>query len=111
MNQAGQRLLGEHDFRNFCKMDVNNGVTNYVRNIELVKAEEFSQDLDSPGYSVCVVTVKVRLKEPQVDSCFQSKPDFRVEHFYGTKFVASSVSSFESLRAMNLKTSSMNCWM
>jgi len=31
MEQAGQKLLGPHDFRNFCKMDVGNGVVNYFR--------------------------------------------------------------------------------
>ena len=31
MEDAGQRLLGSHDFRNLCKMDVNNGVTNFIR--------------------------------------------------------------------------------
>ncbi len=33
MSQAAQRLVGHHDFRNLCKMDVGNGVTNYLRNI------------------------------------------------------------------------------
>jgi tRNA pseudouridine38/39 synthase len=33
MEEAGKRLCGEHDFRNFCKMDVNNGVVNYRRRI------------------------------------------------------------------------------
>ena len=33
MRNAAQRLHGEHDFRNFCKMDVGNGVVNYMRNI------------------------------------------------------------------------------
>jgi hypothetical protein len=31
LNEAGQLLLGEHDFRNFCKMDVAHGVVNYHR--------------------------------------------------------------------------------
>ncbi|XP_017470922.1 PREDICTED: tRNA pseudouridine(38/39) synthase isoform X2 [Rhagoletis zephyria] len=32
--QKGCELLARHtDFRNFCKMDVNNGVTNYIRQI------------------------------------------------------------------------------
>jgi hypothetical protein len=33
MAEAGERLCGVHDFRNFCKMDVNNGVVNYQRRI------------------------------------------------------------------------------
>ncbi|EFJ22557.1 hypothetical protein SELMODRAFT_105100, partial [Selaginella moellendorffii] len=32
MKQASQRLLGEHDFRNFCKMDADN-IHNYTRQI------------------------------------------------------------------------------
>ncbi|XP_014674735.1 PREDICTED: tRNA pseudouridine(38/39) synthase-like [Priapulus caudatus] len=33
MRAAAARLIGEHDFRNLCKMDVSNGVVNYRRNI------------------------------------------------------------------------------
>jgi tRNA U38,U39,U40 pseudouridine synthase TruA len=33
MRDAARRLEGEHDYRNFCKMDINNGVTNYTRRI------------------------------------------------------------------------------
>ncbi|XP_025829438.1 tRNA pseudouridine(38/39) synthase isoform X2 [Agrilus planipennis] len=29
MKEGAQYLLGTHDFRNFCKMDVNNGVVNF----------------------------------------------------------------------------------
>jgi tRNA pseudouridine38/39 synthase len=32
MLEAGQKLIGEHDFRNFCKIDVLN-VNNFVRRI------------------------------------------------------------------------------
>lgn len=37
MSEAADKLIGEHDFRNFCKMDVGNGVVNFVRRI--VKAD------------------------------------------------------------------------
>ncbi|CAG2121248.1 unnamed protein product, partial [Medioppia subpectinata] len=37
-------LLGEHDFRNFCKMDVNNGVVNYRRNILSIDLQRYSCD-------------------------------------------------------------------
>ena len=37
MSEAADKLIGEHDFRNFCKMDVGNGVVNYMRRI--VKAD------------------------------------------------------------------------
>jgi len=36
---AGQRLIGSHDFRNFCKMDVANGVVNYTRLIVAVEVD------------------------------------------------------------------------
>ena len=54
MNEAGERLLGEHDFRNFCKMDVNNGVVNYMRRITEVKAELTN---GTGPYAMCVLTV------------------------------------------------------
>lgn len=33
MKEASQAFVGSHDFRNFCKMDVQNGVTMFVRKI------------------------------------------------------------------------------
>lgn len=33
MREASQKLIGEHDFRNFCKMDVANGVVSFMRRI------------------------------------------------------------------------------
>lgn len=33
MKSAAQKYLGEHDYRNFCKMDIVGGVTNFKRNI------------------------------------------------------------------------------
>lgn len=33
MNVAAQKFVGDHDFRNLCKMDVANGVTNFDRTI------------------------------------------------------------------------------
>ena len=38
INQGGKYLLGENDYRNFCKMDVANGVVNYTRKITRVEA-------------------------------------------------------------------------
>lgn len=34
MRDAGKRLVGEKDFRNFCKMDVSNGVVTFLRRID-----------------------------------------------------------------------------
>jgi len=33
MHQAAQKLTGEKDFRNFCKVDVGNNVNHFIRNI------------------------------------------------------------------------------
>jgi tRNA U38,U39,U40 pseudouridine synthase TruA len=33
MREAGKRLIGERDYRNFCKMDVGNGVVTFIRKI------------------------------------------------------------------------------
>lgn len=37
MRTALQYLIGTHDFRNFCKMDVANGVVTFIRNIMLAE--------------------------------------------------------------------------
>ena len=44
MAEAGQRLCGERDFRNFCKMDVNNGVVNYKRRVDRLSVEVLLRD-------------------------------------------------------------------
>ena len=56
-------LLGEHDFRNLCKMDVNNGVVNYKRNILSTHLTQYSTPnnltnscLDE-SYSMCCLTI------------------------------------------------------
>lgn len=36
MKEACKYLVGTHDFRNFCKMDVKNGVVNYIRRLDSV---------------------------------------------------------------------------
>lgn len=33
MRIASQKFIGIHDFRNFCKMDVGNGVVEFIRKI------------------------------------------------------------------------------
>ncbi|KAM8711955.1 hypothetical protein ACLKA7_012466 [Drosophila subpalustris] len=37
MQDACQLLVSHGDFRNFCKMDVHNGVTNYMRNLQVAQ--------------------------------------------------------------------------
>lgn len=39
MRQAAQRFLGEHDFRNFCKIDGSKQITNYRRRIDGVSID------------------------------------------------------------------------
>lgn len=39
MNAAAQKYVGTHDFRNLCKMDVANGVTNFQRTILTVQVQ------------------------------------------------------------------------
>ena len=55
MNEAGQTLIGEHDFRNFCKMDVAHGVVNYHRRITSVEAKTISNE-KSP-FDMCVLRI------------------------------------------------------
>ena len=58
LNQGGTKLLGEHDFRNFCKMDVNNGVTNYHRRIDSAVASVCTPNKGpSDPYTMCVLTI------------------------------------------------------
>ncbi|KAG0429987.1 hypothetical protein HPB47_023101 [Ixodes persulcatus] len=48
IQEAAKLLVGEHDFRNLCKMDVGNGVTRYVRRILSTKLYECT-DSGEPG--------------------------------------------------------------
>nr|CAG4641791.1 EOG090X083V [Eurycercus lamellatus] len=50
MKIASQSLIGEHDFRNFCKMDVGNGVVQFHRRIIEIKIEALDGGED--GYSM-----------------------------------------------------------
>lgn len=49
MQEAGQHLVGEHDYRNLCKMDVGNGVVNFRRRILAVRVERVKQEGDGDG--------------------------------------------------------------
>lgn len=44
MNEACLHLVGSHDFRNFCKMDVSNGVVQYIRNIQSIEIELLQEE-------------------------------------------------------------------
>ncbi len=56
MRDAASRLIGEHDFRNLCKMSVHNGVTNYVRTI-LAADVALSEHCSQGRYEMCVATI------------------------------------------------------
>ncbi|ELU17390.1 hypothetical protein CAPTEDRAFT_127384, partial [Capitella teleta] len=59
MRAAAAKLIGLHDFRNFCKMDVRNGVIEYMRRISEIHIEPFNSEYaaEDDGYSMCVMTV------------------------------------------------------
>ena len=57
MNKAGKRFIGEHDFRNFCKMDVGNNVNSFCRNVLSVEVERLNNSSEDE-YEMCVVIVK-----------------------------------------------------
>lgn len=54
MNKAALKLTGTHDFRNLCKMDVGNGVTNFIRTVDSAHVEAGPGE---KGYDMCVFTV------------------------------------------------------
>ena len=62
LNEAGQYLLGENDYRNFCKMDVANGVVNYKRRITRVEASAIKiQNSSEPSpFDMCCLTIMGR---------------------------------------------------
>lgn len=47
MQQSLNYLIGIHDFRNLCKMDVANGVVTFIRNIFEARIEKCEQDKHS----------------------------------------------------------------
>ena len=52
-------MVGEHDFRNLCKMDVGNGVVNFKRRLISLNVEPVAgiQDGETDGYTVYRLTV------------------------------------------------------
>lgn len=58
MNQAAQKLVGKHDFRNFCKMDVANGVVAFERELLSFTVHKIKNDSQScNGYEMCEMTI------------------------------------------------------
>ena len=60
MDQACQYLLGEHDFRNLCKMDINNGVVNYTRKVFSANVTHLitKNNTDNDPYSICLFQIE-----------------------------------------------------
>ncbi|KAH9506721.1 tRNA pseudouridine synthase 3 [Dermatophagoides farinae] len=56
MNQGCASLIGVHDFRNLCRMDVQNGVTNFVRRVYSASIQPFVDEQDS--YSFCLFRIE-----------------------------------------------------
>ena len=56
MDQAAKRLLGEHDFRNLCKQNIADGVTNFVRKILSAEIKVLDES-DQGGYTMCELTI------------------------------------------------------
>ncbi|XP_033297097.1 tRNA pseudouridine(38/39) synthase [Bombus bifarius] len=58
MDKAVKYTIGEHDFRNICKMDVANGVTNYQRKVIDAKVCLYRRDFRNiSGYDVCQLII------------------------------------------------------
>ena len=51
MQKAANYMLGTHDFRNLCKMDVGNGVVNFTRTVDYIQLQIVS--CDSFHSSIC----------------------------------------------------------
>ncbi|XP_060594802.1 uncharacterized protein LOC132749124 isoform X2 [Ruditapes philippinarum] len=56
MDQAAKKLIGEHDFRNLCKHNIADGVTNFVRKI-LSADMKVLDESDQGGYTMCELTI------------------------------------------------------
>ncbi|KAL3266248.1 hypothetical protein HHI36_010428 [Cryptolaemus montrouzieri] len=58
MKEAAKHFLGAHDFRNFCKMDVGNGVVEFIRNVEKIEIGPVFPEQNLEEYSMFVITIK-----------------------------------------------------
>ena len=56
MNHAAQKFVGKHDFRNFCKMDVANGVVAFERELLSFTVHKNASQSCS-GYEMCELTI------------------------------------------------------
>jgi len=58
MQLAAKHLLGEHDFRNLCRMDVGGGVKSFVRSIDFVTVEPMCQTAPDSSYNIYVMSIR-----------------------------------------------------
>ncbi len=47
MRQASTDLIGTHDFRSFCKLDITNAEPTFIRRIDNITIEQLNSD--NPG--------------------------------------------------------------
>lgn len=58
MDRAAKYVIGNHDFRNICKMDVANGVTNFTRTVIDAKVSVSDQNTEKlTGYTMCELEI------------------------------------------------------
>ncbi|CAF1392575.1 unnamed protein product [Adineta steineri] len=61
MRQASADLIGTHDFRSFCKIDITNEEPTFIRRIDNITVEQLNYDNDlnsnNPGYHMCELMV------------------------------------------------------
>uniref|UniRef100_A0A0C9Q1B3 PUS3_0 protein n=1 Tax=Fopius arisanus TaxID=64838 RepID=A0A0C9Q1B3_9HYME len=59
MNKAASYLVGHHDFRNICKMDVANGVVTFARTIQDARIIcHDDENSERSGYNMCHLLIK-----------------------------------------------------
>lgn len=46
MDKAAKYVIGNHDFRNICKMDVANGVINFKRTVMDARVSSLNQNVE-----------------------------------------------------------------
>ncbi|XP_054274210.1 tRNA pseudouridine(38/39) synthase-like [Macrosteles quadrilineatus] len=59
MEKGAAFLIGTHDYRNLCKMDVANGVIEFIRTVDNagIKVISTNSTLNNPGYDMCEFTL------------------------------------------------------
>lgn len=57
MRSASQNFVGVHDFRNFCKMDINHGVLNHIRRIHQVEINLVQKNDDDEAFDMFCIDI------------------------------------------------------